>query len=97
MECGPSCSAACEILVPHPRIEPKSLALQGRSLTIRLPADSLACFLKNRYFKNVECMLNMPLNTLTHAHKDHNCKISSSHSLVAQRVQNLPAMQETWV
>ena len=37
-------------------------------------------------------MLNMPINTLTHAHKDHNCKVSSSNSLVAQRVKNLPAM-----
>ena len=92
MACRLSCSAVCEILVPHPRIEPKSLALQGKSLTIGLPAESLVCFLNNKYFLNVECMLNMSINTLTRAHKDHNCKVSSSNSLVAQRVKNLPAM-----
>ena len=48
-----SCSKACGILVPWPGMEPESLALQHRFLTIGPPGKLLYCFLKgiwNLYF-----------------------------------------------
>ena len=43
--CGLRCSEACGILVPRPRIEPESPALEGRFLITGPPGESLLpCF-----------------------------------------------------
>ena len=39
--CGHSCSVVCGILVPQPRMEPVSIALQGKSLTVGPQGKSL--------------------------------------------------------
>ena len=46
--CGLSCSMACRILVPQPRIEPVSPALQGGFLTIGPPGNSSGCIWSGR-------------------------------------------------
>ena len=57
----PGCPAACGILVPWPRIEPSSPALEGRFLTTRPPGKSFGILISGSWLSMQEFLWSVCL------------------------------------